>query len=90
MGKSNDLPKWDHYFPLLCDVEYLSYEAAWKYDKAHDVFEKCAAEHVNTDEAKMKLYGEGLSKDDFTSHLREMILPPYKAAQNLGFGEWRA
>ena len=89
-SKSNALPNWNYYFPLLCDVEYLSYEAVWKYDKVHDVFEKCAAEHVNTDEAKMKLYGEGLSKDDFTSHLREMVLPPYKAAQNLGFGEWRA
>ena len=87
-SKSNSLPNWELFFPPLCNVEYMSYEAVWTDDKVHMVFDRCAQEHINSDEARLKLYRPGLSREAFSQHLEELILPSYKAAQNVGFGEW--
>lgn len=89
-SKSNNLPCWDVYFPHLCDIEYASYSAIWQSDRIHSTFDKCAQEHVNTDDARMKLYEPGLDKEVFSAHLKEILLPSYKAAQNIGFLEWSA
>lgn len=88
-SKSNDLPNWDKFFPLLCEIEYSSYEAVWKSEQIHSLFEKCRREHVNSNEALHKLYILGIQKHEFSAHLEELILPTYTAAKNLGFGEWR-
>ena len=89
-SKSNSLPRWDTYFPRLCEIEYSSYSAIWHNNEIHSMFEKCAREHINTDEARMKLYEPGLDKEVFSAHLEEILLPAYKAAQNTGFLEWSA
>ena len=54
-SKSNNLPDWNTYFPQLAQLEYLSYEMIWKYDTVHDEFEKCAREHLNSDEIRRKI-----------------------------------
>lgn len=87
-SKSNSLPNWDRFFPLLCEIEYSSYQSVWASDQIHSLFEKCQAEHVNSNEALIKLYVPNLNKIEYTEHLEELILPTYNAAKNLGFGEW--
>ena len=87
-SKSNNLPDWDMYFPLLGKMEYESYSLMWEYPKVHDEFEKCAREHINNQDVKMKLYREGLNEKEFTSSLNDIMMPVYQSAQNAGFGNW--
>lgn len=86
--KSNGLPNWDRFFPMLADIEYSSYQAIWATDQIHSLFENCKAEHINSNEAINKLYLPGIRKAEFEAHLEELIRPTYDAAKNLGFGEW--
>lgn len=86
--KSNRLPVWDVYFPRLCELEYLSYQARWKFNEVQEEFERCRREHINSDEVWMKLYRGGLTKEMFCQNLEEILLPVYQSAHNMGFGEW--
>lgn len=87
-SKSNHLPKWDKYFPLLGKMEYASYEMMWEYPGIHKEFEKCALEHLNDQEIRRKLYQKDLSQEQFISRLHEVVYPVYQSAQNAGFSEW--
>lgn len=87
--KSNFLPVWDVYFPRLCEWEYLSYQARWKFERVEEEFERCRKEHINSDEVWTKLYREGLTKEAFSKNLEEILLPVYQSAHNMGFVEWK-
>lgn len=87
-SKSNNLPDWNTYFPLLAQIEYLSYEMLWKYDIIHNEFEKCAKEHLNNNEIQRKVYRKGLSFVEFTAALEEVLQPVYTSAKNCGFKNW--
>ena len=87
-SKSNNLPNWDHYFPLLAELEYKSYSLMWQNEAVHKEFDKCAREHVNSAQVQNRLYREGLSKQEFEGELKEIILPVYSAARNCGFKDW--
>ena len=86
--KSNELPDFNHYFPILAEIEYCSYQSIWESEQVKVLFEKCRSEHINSNEAN-KLYVPGINKIEFSNHLEELILPSYTAAKNLGFGEWK-
>lgn len=83
--KSNNLPDWNKYFPLLCEIEYNAYQLVWQYDKLHQIFDKCLDSNVNNEEVRKRLYMAGLEKDVFYSNLEEIILPVYSAAEKMGF-----
>ena len=90
-SKSNRLPKWDLYFPRLCNIEYEAYKLVQEYDHMkdlHRVVTKCMKEHVNDEEVRYRLYREGQTKEHFGNQLKEILLPAYESARNLGFGEW--
>lgn len=87
-SKSNNLPQWDMYIDKLCDIEYESYSLIWQYEKIHDEFEKCAREHINSDEIRGRLYGQGHTQEDFSKELKSIIKPVYDSARNCGFGIW--
>ncbi|MDO5406643.1 MAG: HNH endonuclease domain-containing protein [Eubacteriales bacterium] len=87
-SKSNSLPTWAIYFPRLCEIEYLSYEAGQKYGQIKKAFEQCSREHVNSSEVMGRLYRDGLDRDTFSGYLEEIIHPIYQSAHNLGFKEW--
>lgn len=87
-SKSNNLPDWDKYFTRLCRTEYLAYNTMWQHDQVHDVFVRCAKEHVNSSDVMHKLYRPGLDENAFCSTLEEIIRPVYSAAKNLGFHRW--
>ncbi len=87
-SKSNNLPDWEHYFPLLAEVEYHSYRMIWTYEKVQTEFRKCAREHLNSPEIEHRLYCQGLDRNDFTHQLSEIIYPVYQSAKNCGFRRW--
>ncbi len=87
-SKSNCLPVWDKYFPLLAEMEFTAYKMMWEYPKVHEEFDRCAKEHLNNQEIKGRLYRENLSEGDFTEELRKIIFPVYQSAENAGFSKW--
>lgn len=87
-SKSNNLPDWETYFERLARQEYQSYQLMWKYEQIHKEFEKCAKEHINSDDIKYRVYREGLEYNEFTGQLKSIIMPVYQSAQNCGFGNW--
>ena len=87
-SKSNNLPDWEQYFPLLAELEYHSYCMTWMYDTVQAEFQKCAREHLNNPEIAQRLYRTGLTKDEFTQQLSEVIYPVYLSAKNCGFRRW--
>ena len=87
-SKSNSLPDWNKYFPLLCKMEYLSYELMWEYPEVHKAFDKCAKEHLNNQEIRHKLYQRGLSETEFSGRLEEVMFPVYQSAKSMGFSSW--
>ncbi len=87
-SKSNNLPDWEQYFPLLADLEYHSYRMIWNYKKVKSEFDKCAREHLNNADIRGRLYRPGLSKEIFTGQLSEVIMPVYQSARNCGFKKW--
>ena len=87
-SKSNNLPDWDHYFPLLADLEYHSYRMIWTYDRVRTEFQKCAREHLNNPEIEHRLYRPDLKQNEFKLQLSEVILPVYQSAKNCGFRRW--
>lgn len=86
--KSNHLPDWEMYFPLLGEQEYLSYQMIWQYDKVRDEFRKCAKEYLNNADIAYRLYREGQSREEFEGQLKDIVLPVYESAKNSGFGNW--
>ena len=87
-SKSNDLPNWEVFFPKLVETEYKAYLSIWEAEKIHDLFDKCAKEHVNSNEAMTGLYRRGITKDEYVDHLVNLLWPTYQAAKNQGFTEW--
>lgn len=87
-SKSNLLPDWNIYFPKLCELEYFSYKMMYQYEIVRELFEKCAKEHLNSEEIKYRLYRENLSYEEFSGVLEEVISPVYQSAKNCGFEQW--
>ena len=87
-SKSNNLPDWETYFERLANQEYQSYQLIWKYDAVHKEFDKCAKEHINSDDIRYRVYRQGLEFSEFIRQLKSIVLPIYQSAQNCGFGNW--
>ena len=88
-SKSNNLPDWNKYFEKLCNSEYTAYQLSHQNDLIRTLFDECCKEHVNDTDVFNKLYIEGLTQTEFHNRLKEIVLPLYNAAYNLGFREWK-
>lgn len=88
-SKGNHLPHWNKYFPVLCDMEYFSYQMMWERDAVHKAFDRCKKIHVNSNDVLMKLYRRGLSKTEFSENLETVLYPVYESAKNAGFQDWQ-
>lgn len=88
-SKSNSLPKWEVYFPRFCAVQYQAYGTIWEHGNVRNIFDQCCKEHINSDEAWLKLYSPELSRESFYHNLGEILLPVWQSAHNQGFREWR-
>ena len=87
--KSNNLPDWNRYFPMLQDLEFKAYMTVWNYPQIHKEFDRCIKEHVNSVDVQHRLYRHNLTRNEFYHNLEEIIKPVYEAAQNMGFDCWR-
>lgn len=87
-SKSNNLPDWDMYFGRLARTEYDAYCLVGRDEKALKLFEKCAKENLNNEEIRYRLYQQGQSEEHFTNQLKEILLPVYESARNMGFRNW--
>lgn len=88
-SKSDNLPEWNKYFKRLCEVQYLAYQTIWSNAEIYALFEKCKKNHINSDDVALKLYSNGIKKEEYCKRLEEQILPAYNAAKNLGFAQWK-
>ena len=75
-SKNNNLPDWDRYIEKYCKIQYLAYQAIWKYEKIHSEFEKCANDHINNMDVKLKLYRKGLQYDGVNITLYKAYFHP--------------
>ena len=87
-AKSNHLPKWDVYFKKLTEIEYLSYQLMWQYERIRKEFEKVKKKHLNSQMVEGRLYAPDLSREEFGNRLSEIVLPVYQSAKSAGFREW--
>ena len=87
-SKSNNLPDWDRYFPLLMDTEYHAYRMMSGNDSVRAEFNRCAREHLNNSEIQYRLYKEGQDKDSFCRQLEDILHPVYLSAKTCGFKNW--
>lgn len=87
-SKSNNLPVWDRYFTQLAGLEYQSYKLSKENEVVRSSFDNIAKYHLNSSEITRELYCDGLSEDDFSNRLYNVIHPVYDAARNSGFREW--
>ena len=88
-SKSNKLPDWDAYYPLLADKQYYLYKTVFSYDVVRDLFEKCRKENINAIWASESLYIEGNSEEQFKGVLEHNLKPIYELARLQGYGIWR-
>ena len=87
--KSNNLPDWNIYFPLLCDLQYTSYLLIHKHPKLMDVFMNTSKNHFSSLEVKERLYlKKEHNKQSFSNALEEVLGPQYLAASSCGFKRW--
>ena len=87
-SKSNNLPDWNMYFSKLCRLEYYSYEMMNSFETVMEAFEICAGEHLNNNELRGRIYRKGLSLQEFSRALEEVVQPVYQSAKNCGFQNW--
>ena len=87
-SKSNNLPEWEKYFPMLADIKFHAYSMIWEYDSVRKAFEECKKDHFNDPDIVPKLYHPGLSSEEFSNRLEEIIYPVYLSAENCGFKPW--
>lgn len=87
-SKSNNLPDWEQYFPRLAHLEFQAYKVMWEKEPVHQVFEKCANEHLNNPDIRHRLYRAGQDQEQFTRQLEEILFPVYQSARTCGFKNW--
>ena len=87
-SKSNNLPEWEVYFNKLARTEYEAYLQIERDETANHLFLKCAKDNLNNEEIRYRLYRPSQTEALFTKQLKEIILPVYESAKNMGFKEW--
>ena len=88
-SKSNKLPDWETYFPLLANKQYFLYKTVFSNYVVRDQFEKCRKENLNAIWAAESLYIEGNSEERFKSILEHNLKPVYELAQLQGYDIWK-
>ena len=53
-----------------------------------DVNLKTRTVYVNHQEIKHKLYQKGLSEEELSGRLEEVMFPVYQSAKSMGFSNW--
>lgn len=87
-SKSNNLPKWEPFFDVFADNQYVLYEMIQKKPGIHSLFEKCYKDNLHSIWAGQELYRAGNTKEMFTTILHKNMEPIYDSAKRQGYPIW--
>ena len=88
-SKSNRLPKWDPFFAMFAENQYLLYEQIHNSPGVHKLFEACYRDNLHSIWAEQELYRKGNTKNEFYNILQKNMQPLYDSARRQGYEIWR-
>ena len=87
-SKNNRLPKWDPFFRLFAENQYVMYEMIQNKSELHKKFESCYRDNLHSIWASQELYRSGNSRERFFHILQENMKPVYDSARRQGYEVW--
>lgn len=87
-AKSNRLPKWEPFFEMFAENQYLMYSLICEKPWLHKKFEACYRDNLHSIWAMRELYREGNSREQFSRILEENMRPVYESARRQGYEVW--
>ncbi len=87
-SKNNRLPKWDPFFRLFAENQYVMYEMIQDKPELHKKFENCYRDNLHSIWAIQELYRSGNSREKFFHILQENMKPVYDSARRQGYEVW--
>lgn len=88
-AKSNHLPKWEPFFNLFAENQYLMYRLIHERSGIHKKFEACYRDNLHSIWAANELYRKGNSREKFCNILKENMRPVYDSARRQGYEIWK-
>lgn len=87
-SKNNKLPKWDPFFDLFAENQYMMYRLIQEKEELHKRFEACYRDNLHSIWAGQELYRPGNGKEEFRSILQKNMQPVYDSARRQGYEVW--
>ena len=87
-SKSNKLPAWDPFFVNFMNNQFIMYEAIYKNESIHKLYEKCFRDNMHSIWANQELYIPGNDKNTFANILEKNMRPVYDSARRQGYQMW--
>lgn len=87
-SKSNKLPKWDPFFAIFAENQYLMYRMIQEKEELYKRFELCYRDNLHSLWAGQELYRSGNTKEEFGNILRKNMQPLYDSARRQGYEIW--
>lgn len=87
-SKSNRLPKWNPFFKVFAENQYLLYGYIHENPKIHKLFEACYRDNLHSIWAGQELYRKGNSNEEFYNILQKNMRPVYDSARRQGYEVW--
>ena len=87
-SKSNKLPKWDPFFKVFADNQYLMSEMIHDKPELYKRFEACYRDNLHSIWGGQELYRKGNSKEAFYLILEKNMMPVYDSARRQGYEIW--
>lgn len=73
--KSNKLPKWDPFFEVFWENQYLMYQVIQEKEELHKRFEACYRDNLHSIWAGQELYRPGNTREEFCNILWKNMRP---------------
>lgn len=86
--KSNKLPKWDPFFGVFWENQYLMYQVIQEKEELHKRFEACYRDNLHSIWAGQELYRPGNTREEFCNILWKNMRPVYDSARRQGYEVW--
>ena len=83
--KSNKLPKWDPFFGVFWENQYLMYQVIQEKEELHKRFEACYRDNLHSIWAGQELYRPGNTREEFCNILWKNMRPVYDSARRQGY-----
>lgn len=88
-SKSNRLPKWEKYFRLFAENQYIMYQNVQRYEKIMEAFKQCQRDNLVMPWSLEELYIPNNDKHVFVSVLEKNLKNAYDSAIMQGYEVWK-